>query len=93
MLTARRYLVSGRVQGVGFRFFTFEAAENEGISGWVKNLEDGRVEVLAEGDREAIVRFEQRLRQGPPAARVEHVETFVETPSGRFRGFRLGDDY
>jgi len=87
MLTARRYTVSGRVQGVGFRFFVVGAAEQEGLSGWVRNLPDGRVEVLAEGDREAIARFEGHVRRGPPAARVERVESSDEVPSGRHRGF------
>ncbi len=89
MLTARRYIVSGRVQGVGFRFFVVEAAEAEGVSGWVRNRPDGQVEVLAEGDREAVDRLEGRLRNGPPAARVERVDRQDETPSGRTTGFRI----
>ncbi|HKW03304.1 MAG TPA: acylphosphatase [Vicinamibacterales bacterium] len=89
MLTARRYLVSGRVQGVGFRFYVLEAADSEGISGSVKNLPDGRVEVIAEGEREAVDRFEGRIRRGPPAARVEDVERTDEVPSGRVTGFRI----
>jgi len=89
MLTARRYLVSGRVQGVGFRFYVLEAAESEGISGSVKNLPDGRVEVIAEGEREAVDRFEGRIRRGPPAARVEDIGRTDEVPSGRVTGFRI----
>ncbi len=89
MLAARRYVVSGRVQGVGFRFFVLEAAETEGLSGWVTNLPDGRVEVMAEGDREAVDRFEARLHGGPPTARVAGVERQDETPNGRFTGFRV----
>ena len=89
MLTARRYLVSGRVQGVGYRFYIFEAAESEGVSGTVKNLPDGRVEVVAEGEREAVDRFEGRIRRGPPAARVEDVDRTDEVPSGRVTGFRI----
>jgi acylphosphatase len=89
MLTARRYVVSGRVQGVGFRFYLLEAAEQEGLSGWVRNLPDGRVEVVAEGDREAIERFEGRVRRGPPAARVERVDASDEVPTGRPGGFRI----
>jgi acylphosphatase len=89
MLTARRYLVSGRVQGVGFRFYVLEAAEAEGISGSVKNLPDGRVEVIAEGERAAVDRFEGRIRRGPPAARVKDVETTAQVPSGRITGFRI----
>jgi acylphosphatase len=89
MLAARRYVVSGRVQGVGFRFYVFEAAEAEGVSGWVKNLGDGRVEAMIEGERESVDRVEARIRRGPPAARVEHVETNDEVPTGRLTGFRI----
>jgi acylphosphatase len=87
MLVARRYVISGRVQGVGFRYFTETAALREGLHGWVRNLPDGRVEVLAEGDADALQRFERHLRHGPPAARVEHVEVDDTTPAGRDTGF------
>jgi acylphosphatase len=73
MRVARRYVVSGRVQGVGFRFFTAEAARREGLAGTVRNLDDGTVEVVADGDAESIQRFERSLRQGPARARVEYV--------------------
>jgi acylphosphatase len=89
MLVARRFLVSGRVQGVGFRYFTQEVAEVEGLHGWVRNLPDGRVEVLAEGEREAVDRLERRLRRGPPAARVERVDVDETAPSERATGFRV----
>jgi len=87
MLVARRFRVSGRVQGVGFRFFAQEAAAHEGLSGWVRNLDDGRVETFVEGDREAVERFERRIRRGPPAARIEDVVVDDDTPSGRGGGF------
>ena len=87
MRVARRYIISGRVQGVGFRFFTEEAALLEGIDGWVRNLPDGRVEVAAEGDGEAMDRFERALRHGPPGARVDDVDVTENVPSGA-RGFR-----
>ena len=73
MLVARRFLVSGHVQGVGFRFFAADAARREGLSGSVRNLDDGRVEAVAEGEAESMVRFERALRRGPSRARVEHV--------------------
>ena len=82
MRVARRYLVSGRVQGVGFRFFAEAAGRREGLRGWVRNLPDGRVEIASEGDTEAIARFERAIRRGPPGARVEGVavdSTFLET--------------
>jgi acylphosphatase len=83
MLVARQYTISGRVQGVGFRYFAEAAALREGICGWVRNTPDGRVEVAAEGDAEAIERFESKLRHGPPGARVDHVEVLPTTPTGR----------
>ena len=66
MVVARRYLISGRVQGVGYRFFILEAGAREGLGGFVRNLEDGRVEAQAEGEQTALDRFERALYQGPP---------------------------
>ena len=89
MLTARRFLVRGRVQGVGFRYFTLEAARGEGIHGWVRNTGPGDVEIEAEGEREALYRFEARIRLGPPGARVDEVETDEMAPTCRARGFTV----
>ena len=89
MLTSRRFLVSGRVQGVGFRFFVEDAARREGVSGWVRNLPDGRVEAFAEGDGEAVDRLEAKVRRGPPGARVERVDCQEELPSGRPTAFEI----
>lgn len=89
MRVARRYLISGRVQGVGFRFFAETAAGRENIHGWVRNLADGRVEATAEGEAEAVDRFERALRQGPRGARVEAVEVEATTPAGRETGFSV----
>ena len=69
----RRYLVSGRVQGVGFRWFVEREAAQLGITGWVRNREDGRVEVMATGTREQLGALHTHLRQGPRAARVDEV--------------------
>ena len=89
MRLARRYLVSGRVQGVGFRFFAHTAASREGLHGWVRNAPDGRVEIAAEGDAEALERFERRIRQGPPASRVEAVEVTDVGATGSDTGFDI----
>ena len=89
MLAARRFLVSGRVQGVGFRYFTQEAAMVEGLSGFVRNLPDGRVEIEAEGEAEALERFSRRIARGPSLARVEAVAEEPATPSGRTGSFRV----
>jgi acylphosphatase len=88
MLVARRYLVSGRVHGVGFRYFTEAAAAREGLHGWVQNLSDGRVEIVVEGDQEAIERFERQISHGPPGARVSDVEV-EETVPARRTGFSI----
>ena len=89
MVVARRYLISGLVQGVGFRFFTLEAGAREGLGGFVRNLEDGRVEAQAEGEQAGLDRFERALYQGPAWSRVEqvHVENLV--PTGQSRTFRI----
>ena len=89
MRITRRYLISGRVQGVGFRYFTQAAATEEGLSGWVCNTPAGRVEVEADGDADAIARFEQRISRGPAGARVEHVETTDAASGVRGTGFRI----
>ena len=89
MRVARRFLVSGRVQGVGFRYFTQDIARREGLTGLVRNLPDGRVEVIAEGDDTAVDRLETALRQGPPGARVEEVDVEEAPPTGRVSGFRI----
>jgi acylphosphatase len=87
MRVARRYLIRGRVQGVGFRYFTRDAALRQGIHGWVRNNPDRTVEVRAEAEADALERFEQEIRQGPPGARVESVELIVDTPGGRAEAF------
>ena len=81
--------MSGRVQGVGYRFFADEAARVEGLSGWIRNLPDGRVEALAEGDLEAVERFGRQLARGPGGARVDRIDTAEETPDGRVRHFEI----
>jgi acylphosphatase len=73
MRVARRYLVRGRVQGVGFRYFTRAAALRAGVGGWVRNNPDGTVEITAAGEEDAVARLEQAIRRGPPGARVDQV--------------------
>lgn len=89
MIVARRFVLKGRVQGVGFRYFAEEAARREGLAGWVANRDDGAVEVLAEGDQAAVRRFEAQLRRGPRSARVDDVQTFDDVPSGQAGGFYI----
>lgn len=86
---ARRFVITGRVQGVGFRYFAHETAAREGLHGWARNLPDRSVEVLVEGEAESVERFERALRHGPRGARVEHVEVEDRVPAGRDTGFSV----
>jgi acylphosphatase len=89
MKVARRFVISGRVQGVGFRWFVHDAATREGVSGWVTNLLDGRVEAFVEGDQDAVRRVESALHTGPRSARVEGVAVFDEDVTGSLKGFSV----
>ena len=88
-LASLRALVMGRVQGVGFRYFTERVAEEMGLSGYVMNCRDGSVEVVAEGEKGALEELLRRLRQGPSAARVEKVEVAWGPYTGAYRGFSI----
>lgn len=86
-LTAR---ISGRVQGVGFRWWVRSRAAELGLTGWVANDPNERtVSILAEGTPELLDRFEGMLWQGPPSARVERVEAERQPASGQFAGFQI----
>jgi acylphosphatase len=89
MRVARRYVIAGRVQGVGFRYFTDAAARREGVDGWVRNMADGSVEVVIEGDIESVDRVEAAVRRGPSSARVERFEVEDRAPTGRATGFSI----
>jgi acylphosphatase len=89
MLVARRFLISGHVQGVGFRYFAEARARAEGVHGWVRNLPDGRVEALIEGDVESIDRVGAALSRGPLGADIEDVVVEDVVPSGRATGFTI----
>jgi len=72
-------LVSGRVQGVNFRSWTKGQAEKHGVTGWVRNLANGRVEVKAQGDEQVLETFREELNRGPSAGRVDNLEcNFVD---------------
>jgi acylphosphatase len=89
MRVARRFVITGRVQGVGFRYYTQDAALREGVTGWVRNLPDGGVEALAEGEAEAVTRLERAVRSGPRGARVDRVYVDDEEPTGAYRTFSV----
>ncbi|MCS7216046.1 MAG: acylphosphatase [Thermodesulfovibrio sp.] len=80
--------ISGRVQGVFYRAFTEEIASSLRLNGWVRNLRDGRVEAVFEGDEEKISIAIQRCKEGPPHARVDNIETIWEEPEG-LKGFEI----
>jgi acylphosphatase len=75
-----RLLVRGRVQGVAYRAYTLDEARSAGVSGWVRNLPDGRVEAVFQGPAALVDRMVRWCHQGPPAARVSGVEAFEEEP-------------
>ena len=86
---ARRHLwVSGRVQGVWYRGSCADQAHALGIAGWARNLADGRVEIAAEGELQALGKLVEWCRYGPPGARVSAVEVQVEEPEG-LAGFEV----
>jgi acylphosphatase len=89
MRVARRFVIGGRVQGVGFRCFSADVATRERVTGWVRNRSDGRVEAYVEGEAEAVTRVERALRRGPPSARVESVEVDASDPGEGFLDFTI----
>ena len=86
---ARRFVISGDVQGVGYRFFAQRAAARHQIVGYVKNLSDGRVEALAEGPATQVEAFKHDLAAGPRFGRVDHVEELSLDPTGTYSSFRI----
>src|SRR5260370_21933203 len=88
-IEARRFLVRGRVQGVGFRWFVEREAHMLGIAGWVRNNHDGSVEVLAQGTQDQLSGLHSRLREGPRAARVDAFEGSEASPIARLTAFRI----
>jgi len=86
---ARRFVVRGRVQGVGYRWFVEREAHILGVAGWVRNNADGSVEVVAQGTRDQLSGLRSRLRQGPRAARVDDVEESEAGVVSNLRTFRI----
>jgi len=86
---ARHFLVRGRVQGVGFRWFVEREAHMLQIAGWVRNNPDGAVEILAQGTRDQLAGLHSRLREGPRAARVDDVEVSEAEPTRGLSSFQI----
>ena len=89
MIVARRYVITGRVQGVGFRYFAEAAAAREGVHGWIRNLPDGAVEAFVEGERTAVDSVEAALRRGPSSSHIDDVRVTDEAPTHRATGFSI----
>ena len=91
---ARRFLISGRVQGVGYRFFAQEVARRLGVAGYAKNLADGRVEVYVVGTPSQFVALRKQLEQGPRFGNVEHVsESSAEVLDAFSSSFSIESDF
>ena len=92
MMVIRRYLISGRVQGVGFRYFVLREAEALGVDGWVRNLSDGRVEAVIGAPADRHARVEEVLRRGPKWSKVEAVEVSELPNQSAAEGFEIRRD-
>ncbi len=91
-MLALRFIVRGRVQGVGFRWFVEREARNLGLVGWVRNNEDNTVELLAAGSAEQLADLRTRLKDGPRASRVDAVDEFEASPedtTGSLKSFQI----
>lgn len=82
-------VISGNVQGVNFRYYTMQEANRLNVTGWVRNRTDGTVEVLAEGETDALEALHQFLHRGSPAARVKQVNIEWKTPTGEYSDFEI----
>lgn len=89
MKIARKFYISGIVQGVGFRFFVQRSAAKHQVVGYVRNIADGRVEAYAEGSERAMKAFHEDLLTGPKFAEVDAVEEIVSDPAGEFSSFLI----
>ena len=89
-MPARRFFISGLVQGVGFRYYVYREVERIGaIFGYVRNVRDGRVEVYAEAADRELAELEASLRRGPRSSHVIQVDVTEEIPDGQFTDFRI----
>ncbi|MCT4536172.1 acylphosphatase [Halodesulfovibrio sp.] len=88
-MARQRYIISGKVQGVGFRYWAHHTAISLGLSGWVRNLPDGRVELVAEGDISSLRQFEKELWQGPVSGHVTDVQPCDTNLQEELTGFSM----
>lgn len=88
MVRAHIY-IQGRVQGVFYRSWTRDNAIDLGLTGWARNLEDGRVDVVAEGEKGELNKLIELIKKGPPLAEVGHLDIIWEKATGEFEGFEI----
>lgn len=88
-MIARHLFISGMVQGVGFRFFAQRSAARHQVKGYVRNLDDGRVESWAEGNATSVIAFRDDMTAGPNFSQVESIEELVVEPTGLYSSFRI----
>lgn len=87
---SKHLIISGRVQGVGFRYFTYRTAKELNIKGWVKNLQDGTVETVFTGSPENVYNMKEKLKEGPPSAKVQKIEEVeLTTDTDNFHDFTI----
>lgn len=84
-----RVIISGNVQGVGFRMFVFRKARELGVTGWVKNMFSGQIEAVLEGEEVAVDKLVEECQRGPILSKVHQTQVIPETPTGRFREFEI----
>ena len=82
--------VTGQVQGIGFRYFALQRAKALGLVGIVRNMQDGSVEAIAQGEKQALEQFAEELRQGPSMGSVKEIRINWQKPGQRFEGFEIG---
>ena len=82
-------LVSGLVQGIGFRYFTSQLADQYGLTGWVRNTPDGKVEIEVEGDRGLVTAFMKEIRIGPSSSHVTAIDVQWKEYTGEYKDFRV----
>ncbi len=88
-MIARRFLIKGQVQGVGFRYFAQHSAAAHQVKGWIRNLDDGSVEALVQGSEDEVGHFRDDIATGPKHARVIELEEIVVDPNPGLRTFRI----
>jgi acylphosphatase len=86
-MATQRIFISGRVQGVGYRDWVVRTAQRTGLTGWVRNLRDGRVEMVVDGDDDTIAKLIEGCHEATPMARVEHVEAYPAAGERQHKGF------